>query len=101
MFSSALWARDSRQAASLLRPRSLAFSADSSELWALASADNRLDRFEIVYGGLLQSVPDLHRLAASVLAVDPRGRFVVTTGQVRICLSFEDAVGRILSADRQ
>lgn len=59
--------------------RRIAFSPDGMELWAVAEP-NRLDRYELFEGQLLQQVSGAHRLDIQSLAVDPAGRFVVTGG---------------------
>ncbi|KAF5836714.1 WD40-repeat-containing domain protein [Dunaliella salina] len=59
--------------------KSIAFSADSKELWAVAET-NRLDRYELLEGQLLQQVSAAHRLEINAMAVDPGNRFVMTGG---------------------
>ncbi|MEW5300015.1 MAG: hypothetical protein WDW36_002979 [Sanguina aurantia] len=57
----------------------LAFTHDSSQLWAVSDED-RLDRFELGAGRVVQQVEAIHRPGVTSLAMDPLGRFAVTGG---------------------
>eukprot|EP00798_Chlamydomonas_sp_ICE-L_P014445 gene14445-20453_t len=57
----------------------LAFGASGEDLWALTST-NRLDRYELREGQLIQQVESAHRLDAHCLVTDSTGRFAASGG---------------------